>query len=204
PARPRPQPRPGRHARREGRGGRGWRAVPAGQLRLVLDHDLRGHRGRRIHPGRRALRREPRVHHGPLRVRPGPVPRRAGSGVPAWSPTPQRRRRTRGEVMKLTAPPEGQIGAEVTDTDLRTLTAEEAATLRAAVYRHKLVVFRDQTLDKDEYLAFARKLGRPQVYFQKNYHHPQYPEIFVSSNVPDENGKKVGVAGTGQYWHSDY
>ena len=90
--------------------------------------------------------------------------------------------------MKLTAPPEGQIGAEVTDTDPRTLTAEEAATLRAAVYRHKLVVFRDQTLDKDEYLAFARKLGRPQVYFQKNYHHPQYPEIFVSSNVPDENG----------------
>jgi len=106
--------------------------------------------------------------------------------------------------MKLTPPPEGQVGAEATDVDLKTITVEEGAALRAAVYRHKLVVFRDQTLDKEEYIAFARKLGRLQVYFQKNYHHPQYPEIFVSSNVPDENGNKVGVAGTGQYWHSDY
>jgi taurine dioxygenase len=71
------------------------------------------------------------------------------------------------------------------------------------VYRHKLVVFRNQRLTNTEYIEFARGLGRPQVYFQKNYHHPNHPEIFVSSNVP-ENGKKVGVSGTGRYWHSDY
>jgi taurine dioxygenase len=38
---------------------------------------------------------------------------------------------------------------------------------------------------------------------QANYHHPEHPEIFVSSNIV-RDGKKIGVSGTGQYWHSDY
>jgi taurine dioxygenase len=95
------------------------------------------------------------------------------------------------------------LGVEVVDLDARALTSREAAELRSAVYEHKLVVVRDQYLDANEYVALARKLGRLQVYFQKNYRHPEFEEIFVSSNMP-ENGKKIGVAGTGQYWHSDY
>jgi taurine dioxygenase len=57
-------------------------------------------------------------------------------------------------------------------------------------------------MSSEQYIAFARRLGTPQIYFQDNYHHPGHPEIFVSSNVL-ENGKKVGVAGTGRYWHTD-
>jgi taurine dioxygenase len=83
------------------------------------------------------------------------------------------------------------------------MTDAEVNELKAAMYQHKLVVLRDQTLDEAAYLAFAKRLGTPQVYLQANYHHPQHPEIFVSSNVL-ENGRKVGVAGTGQYWHTDY
>ena len=105
--------------------------------------------------------------------------------------------------MRIVAPREGEIGAEVLDIDANDIDATDAAALRDAVYRHKLIVFRGQALDKPQYVAFARRLGRPQIYFQKHYHHPDHPEIFVSSNVP-ENGKKVGVAGTGQYWHTDY
>lgn len=105
--------------------------------------------------------------------------------------------------MEITAPREGYIGAEVTNVDVKALTAEEARALRSAVYEQKLVVLRDQKLSMEEYIAFARNLGRVQVYFQSNYHHPEHPQIFVSSNVI-EDGKKVGVAGTGQYWHTDY
>ena len=107
--------------------------------------------------------------------------------------------------MKITPPPEGKIGAEITDVDVRSLTADDAQVLRDCIYKHKLAVFRDQhDLTNEEYIKFAGLIGRVQIYFQENYHHPKHPEIFVSTNVPDENGNKIGVAGTGQYWHTDY
>src|SRR5437763_14107467 len=105
--------------------------------------------------------------------------------------------------MNIKAPAPGCIGAEILDIDVKTFTSEQAHMIRDLVYQHKLVVFRNQNLSKPEYIAFARTIGEPQIYLQKNYHHPEHPEIFVSSNVP-ENGKKIGVAGTGRYWHTDY
>lgn len=108
--------------------------------------------------------------------------------------------------MRITPPTldaPGRLGAEITDVDLLALDAEDAEEIRQTVYRQKLVVFRDQHLDDRQYISVARSLGRPQIYFQDNYHHPEHPEIFVSSNIP-MNGEKVGVAGTGQFWHTDY
>jgi taurine dioxygenase len=106
-------------------------------------------------------------------------------------------------VLKVTPPRAGGIGAEVRELDLRTIGAAEVAAIRDLVQRHKLVVFRGQDFSDEEYIAMARRFGRPQVYFQDHYHHPRHPEIFVSSNVPLD-GQKVGVAGTGRFWHSDY
>nr|QKW93945.1 alpha-ketoglutarate-dependent taurine dioxygenase [Vitiosangium cumulatum] len=105
--------------------------------------------------------------------------------------------------MKITPPSAGKLGAELTGVDVRNLSPDMAVQLKLQLYEHRLIIIRDQRLSKQEYIEFANKLGRPQVYFQKNYHHPEHPEIFVSSNVP-ENGQKVGVAGTGRYWHTDY
>ena len=95
------------------------------------------------------------------------------------------------------------LGTEIHGLDPERFDAEQAAALRALVYEHKVLVMRGLALDDEAYIAFARALGEPQIYFQENYHHPQHPEIFVSSNVPMD-GKKVGVAGTGAYWHTDY
>lgn len=103
--------------------------------------------------------------------------------------------------MKLV--PRPLLGADVTGLDLRRVTAPEVRELKAAVYEHKLLVFHDTALDDADYVAMARKFGVPQRYFQAHYHHPDWPEIFVSNNVPIE-GKRVGVAGTGRMWHSDY
>jgi taurine dioxygenase len=106
--------------------------------------------------------------------------------------------------MNTKLPPAGAIGAEITDFDLRRTTPDDARRIKDLVYAHKLVVLRSQTLSIGEYVEFGRKLGRPQVYFQPNYHHPEHPEVFVSGNVKDEKGRKVGVSGTGRYWHTDY
>ena len=105
--------------------------------------------------------------------------------------------------MKIQPLSPGQIGAEISQLDLRATTAEDAKRIRQAIYEHKLVIFHGQSPSPEEYIEFSRKIGRPQVYFQQNYHHPKYPELFVSSNVL-EDGKKVGVSGTGRYWHTDY
>lgn len=107
--------------------------------------------------------------------------------------------------LEITEAKPGRIGAEIKGLDVNELTSQspELAKIRELIYRNKLIVLRDQDLNEEKYVAFARKLGRPQVYFQPQYHHPLHPEIFVSSNVPDENGNKIGVSGTGRYWHTD-
>lgn len=99
----------------------------------------------------------------------------------------------------------GEIGGEILGLNVNELTADapELEQIRQAIYRNKLIVIRDQDLSLEEYVNFTRKLGKPQVYFQDNYHHPEFPEVFVSTNVPETDGKKIGVAGTGHYWHTD-
>jgi taurine dioxygenase len=99
----------------------------------------------------------------------------------------------------------GKIGAEIKGLDVNELTADSPilAKIRELIYRNKLVVLRDQEINAEEYVAFTRKLGRPQVYFQPQYHHPDHPEVFISSNVVESDGKKLGVSGTGRYWHTD-
>jgi len=110
---------------------------------------------------------------------------------------------TAAHPFRAVARSDGALGVEILGLDVAALDAAGAAELRRLVYAHKLVVFRDLELSDPAYIEFARKLGRPQIYFQPNYHHPDHPEIFVSANVPID-GRKVGVAGTGRYWHTDY
>lgn len=97
-----------------------------------------------------------------------------------------------------------EIGGIITGIDITELLpeSEEIIEIRNAIYRNKLVVIRNQDFTPLEYVEFAKKIGTPQIYFQKNYHHPDFPEIFVSSNV-NKKGEKIGVAGTGHYWHTD-
>lgn len=109
------------------------------------------------------------------------------------------------ETIEINEAAPGEIGAEIIGLDVRDLETDspELATIRDVIYRNKVIALRGQEdLSPKEYVEFTKKLATPQVYFQPQYHHPDYPEIFVSSNVL-ENGKKVGVSGTGKYWHTD-
>ncbi|HET7500123.1 MAG TPA: TauD/TfdA family dioxygenase [Kofleriaceae bacterium] len=105
--------------------------------------------------------------------------------------------------MKIARPPHDRIGAVITDVKAPALTSGEVEGVKESLYRDKLVVFRDQSPSNHEYIELAKLFGTPQIYFQSNYHHPEHPEIFVSSNELYD-GKKFGVAGTGRYWHTDY
>lgn len=107
-------------------------------------------------------------------------------------------------MLDVHEPKINQIGATVRlGLTSPELPREAVARIKQLVYQHKLVVLQRLKFTCQEYVRFARNFGTPQVYFQPNYHHPEHPEIFVSSNQ-EYNGAKFGVAGTGRYWHTDY
>ena len=94
------------------------------------------------------------------------------------------------------------FGLNIRGVDATAATPEEIAELKDLMYKNRLIVLKDQTLNDQEYCDLANRFGRPVPYLQPHYHHPDFPLIFVSSNVK-KDGKQIGVARTGQFWHSD-
>jgi taurine dioxygenase len=91
----------------------------------------------------------------------------------------------------------GALGAEISGIDLSTdLPDDTVAEIRKAWLEHQVVFFRDQRLELEEYLAFARRIGTPVEYpFMKGFE--QYPEIIAIAKFPDETVNFGGI------WHSD-
>jgi taurine dioxygenase len=105
-----------------------------------------------------------------------------------------------GESLMRTEP--NQIGCSVFDVDANTANPAQLAQLKELLYSNRIVVLKNQSVGDAQFCDFAHRFGYPEPYLQGNYHHPEYPLIFVSSNVK-QGGKQVGVPRTGGYWHSD-
>ena len=67
----------------------------------------------------------------------------------------------------------------------------------------QVLVFRAQQLTAAQFLAFARRFGRPEPHVIDQFHHPEHPEILILSNVV-RNGRPTGLADAGTYFHTDY
>jgi taurine dioxygenase len=90
----------------------------------------------------------------------------------------------------------GALGAEIQDLDLRRLTDAQVSELRRAWLEHVVVFFRDQPLEPAEFMAFARRLGKPIEYpFVKGI--AGFPEIIEVKKLEHETINFGGV------WHSD-
>jgi len=94
------------------------------------------------------------------------------------------------------------IGHVINNINVQSCSSHDLVKLKDEIYQHKIVILKNQKMSAQEFCDFSKTLGEPIPYLQDNYHHPDYPLIFVSSNVERE-GKKMGVARTGGYWHSD-
>jgi taurine dioxygenase len=95
-----------------------------------------------------------------------------------------------------------EFGCRVHGADAKQVDRTDIRKLKDLLYKNRLIVLKDQDLDEEEYCDFANRFGFPVPYLQTSYHHPDFPLIFVSSNLKQE-GKQIGVARTGGYWHSD-
>ncbi len=95
------------------------------------------------------------------------------------------------EISQLTP----AIGAEVSDVDLRQISSDQAAEIRAALLAHKVLFFRDQSLSQEGHIAFARQFGELEI-------HPatpssqEHPEVLHINHGPDSKGRE-------NFWHSD-
>jgi taurine dioxygenase len=96
------------------------------------------------------------------------------------------------------------LGAEIIGLDLsRELGDAEFRNVRDAFNRYSVVVFRDQqTLTPAQQVAFSRRFGELEIHVLRHFLHPEFPEILLVSNE-QHDGKNIGLADAGRYWHSD-
>jgi taurine dioxygenase len=89
------------------------------------------------------------------------------------------------------------LGAEIGGVDLAgDLSDAMVAEIRQAWLDNLVVFFRDQDLEPDAFLAFARRIGDPVEYpFVKGIE--GYPEIIAVTKLPEETVNFGGI------WHSD-
>ncbi len=95
------------------------------------------------------------------------------------------------------------LGAEVRGVDLsKTLDDETFAAIEEAYNEHSVLLFREQSIDEVQHLAFSRRFGDLEVHVLDQYLHPEHPEILIVSNVMDGD-RHVGIYDAGRYWHTD-
>jgi len=91
---------------------------------------------------------------------------------------------------------------EVKDIDLsHPIGGSTVAALRKAINEHSILVFRGQTIDNDQHVAFSRNFGDLEIHTVKQYLLPDYPEIIALANR-GENGT-TPIDNGGAYWHTD-
>jgi taurine dioxygenase len=103
--------------------------------------------------------------------------------------------------------PTGSVGAEVRGVDLAAVKEAEVAAIKTAWYRHDVLVFRNQKMTDDDLLAFSKHFGTldpPPNQGAGRKSPPGYPDVYVVSNVLDEQGEPIGALGDGEaVWHTD-
>ena len=89
----------------------------------------------------------------------------------------------------------GHIGAEITGIDLAEPTPQQIDYIKEKWLDHKVLVFRDQNITREQHIAFGKNFGELEIHpFAP--HPDNYPEI-----VKIESNDKVQYAASN--WHSD-
>jgi len=91
----------------------------------------------------------------------------------------------------------GQVGATVSEVDLRSLDQDQTAALRSAWAEHGVLFFRDQHLTPDEHITFAERFSSIDInkFFRAVDTHPQVAMVLKE---PTQDGNIGGA------WHTDH
>jgi taurine dioxygenase len=105
----------------------------------------------------------------------------------------------------LTAEPLGHkdFAGEITGFDAAAATPAELAEVRELLFRHRVLVLRDQRLTPDDYETFLGALGRAVPHVLQNLTVSGHPAILKISDYVPADGVPFGVLDGGSYWHAD-
>jgi taurine dioxygenase len=99
------------------------------------------------------------------------------------------------------------VGAEVTGVDLtQKLDKPTFAAIERAWLEHILLLFRGQSLNDDQLVAFSKRFGEldnAPVMENGRMFVEGYPEVFVISNVIEQGVKKGSLGAEELAWHTD-
>ncbi len=94
--------------------------------------------------------------------------------------------------------------AEVLGLDLsRPLDDQTFARVKQAHLEHGVLVFRAQHLTAQQHIAFSARFGPLQVHPMGQFNLEGAPQILLVSNDKHPDGRPVGIADAGRYWHTD-
>src|SRR5260221_6108822 len=93
---------------------------------------------------------------------------------------------------------------KASDVDLAGPLSKTAfGKIEKAFFTGQVLVFRGQKLTASQFLGFARRFGPPEPHVVDQFHHPEYADILILSNVM-RDGRPTGLADAGTYFHTDY
>jgi taurine dioxygenase len=99
------------------------------------------------------------------------------------------------------------VGVELLGLDPQTLTEEGFATIRHMLDTRGAILVRDWGPSDDELIAFSRRFGELElapIDAQGRLSPPGRPEILITSNFEDADGRPVGTLGaSASAWHAD-
>jgi taurine dioxygenase len=99
------------------------------------------------------------------------------------------------------------VGAEVGGVDLSNLDDATFSEVARAFDTHHGLLFRDQNLSPDDLVGFSRRFGdldHAPIMENGKTAVAGYPEIYIVSNIKDNDGKAIGSLGAGEaVWHTD-
>ena len=106
-------------------------------------------------------------------------------------------------------PLDGRLGAEIAGVDLKHLGADDFARIYQAFLDHIVLVFRDQDLAMEDFLAHGRRYGPLRPHIVRKSRHPELPELMIMDNkivdtkIGAEAKPSASLLKRGAVWHTD-
>ena len=91
------------------------------------------------------------------------------------------------------------VGAEVAGVDLKSLGDNDFARIYDAFLQHIVLVFRDQDLTMEDFIAHGRRYGTLRPHIVQKSRHPELPELMVMDNKIVDTKKGVEEKSVGQF-----
>ncbi len=100
-------------------------------------------------------------------------------------------------------PLDAAFGAEIHGVELADDIADrDMRTLVEALHAHRVIVIRDQGLDKDRFLRFGRQWGDPIPHVLDHMRMEGYPELMTVGNT-EERDRDAKIRNGAALWHTD-